>query len=611
MSDTYRVIFQPSGRQVDAEAGQTLLDLARSLGIELQAPCGGKGTCGGCRVQIVEGVEPPTEPDLRQLSHEELGRNLRLACQSRVRGDMTVVIPRETLLFDQQILETGIQTEVECHPGVRRIHVTVPEPTVEDQRADAGRVLDALGDLGVEADITLAAARELPKRLRSCRFRGTAIVVGKGLVHFERGDTSQANYGVAVDLGTTTLVATLVNLATGDDVAVASAANPQASRGDDVVSRIEYCQGSATRVRELHAMAAGTLGSLIDELCRRAGIRRTSIYEMTIVGNTTMVHLLLKLDVTNIAQAPFIAALRRGTYAEPRDLGLPINRRGRIYVGPSIAGFIGADTVGVILATGMHRSDTVRLAIDIGTNGELVIGNRDRLLACSTAAGPAFEGARIRYGMRASAGAIDRVDVVDGDLRVHTIGDEPALGLCGTGLIEAISVGRQTGIIDAMGRMVDPGDLPRGLAARLLQNGDAPAMVLADGDASGGEHPVLLTQKDVREVQLAKGAIHAGAQVLMSEFGIAPEELDAVLLAGAFGNYIRPDRARCVGLLPEVPIEKVHFVGNAAGAGARAMLLDSRLRPEVEELSLGVEHVELSGRTDFQQLFAEAMIFPC
>jgi uncharacterized 2Fe-2S/4Fe-4S cluster protein (DUF4445 family) len=611
MSETYRVVFQPSGRQVDAEAGQTLLDLTRSLGIEIQAPCGGKGTCGGCRVQIAEGAEPPTEPDLRQLSHEELGRDLRLACQTRVHGDMTVVIPRETLLFDQQILETGIEVDVDRHPGVQRICVAVPEPTVEDQRADAGRVLDALSELGVEADIDLAAARELPKRLRSCRFRGTAVVVGNRLVHFERGDTSQANYGVAVDLGTTTLVATLVNLTTGDDVAVASAANPQASRGDDVVSRIEYCQGSAARVRELHAMAVGAIGDLIDELCGQAGIKRTSIYEMTIVGNTTMVHLVLKLDVTNIAQAPFIAALRRGTYAEPRDLGLPINRRGRIHVGPSIAGFIGADTVGVILATGMHRSDKVRLAIDIGTNGELVIGNRDRLLACSTAAGPAFEGARIRYGMRASAGAIDRVDVVDGDLRVHTIGDEPALGLCGTGLIEAISVGRQTGIIDAMGRMVDPGDLPRGLAARLIQNGDGTALVLADGDSSGSEHPVLLTQKDVREVQLAKGAMYAGAQVLMNEFGVAPGDLDAVLLAGAFGNYIRPDRARCVGLLPEVQIEKVHFVGNAAGAGARAMLLDSRLRDEAEELSLGVEHVELSGRTDFQQLFAEAMIFPC
>lgn len=613
MANTYQVVFQPSGRQAAATAGQTLLELAHSLGIQMNAPCGGKGTCGGCRVEIVRGTPEPTEEDRNELSHEELARNVRLACRTRVHADMTVVIPRETLLFDQQILESGIEAAVELSPAVRRAHLTLGEPSVDDQRSDADRVLDALSDVGIEARADVGLARELPKRLRAARFRGTAVVVGDRLVHFERGDTAMAGYGVAVDLGTTTLVAALMDLVGGKAVAVASTANPQASRGDDVISRIEYCQNNPSRVRELQGLVAEALNGLIDELCAEAMIKRTQIYEMTLVGNTTMMHLFLKLDVTHIARAPFIAALRHGIYAEPRDLGIAINARGRVYVAPNIAGFIGGDTVGVILATGMHRSDRVQLAIDIGTNGELVIGNRERLLACSTAAGPAFEGARIRYGMRASAGAIDRVDLADGDLRIHTIGDQPALGLCGTGLIEAVSVGRQTGIIDPTGRVRRADEVPglsRALAARVIDNGDGVALVLVTGRERGAEHPVLLTQKDVREVQLAKGAMYAGAQVLLSEFGVKDRDLQAVLLAGAFGNFIRPDRAQRVGLLPDVPLAKVQFVGNAAGIGARMLLLDQRLRDQAEEISLGVEHVELSGRADFQMLFAEAMMFP-
>jgi uncharacterized 2Fe-2S/4Fe-4S cluster protein (DUF4445 family) len=260
----------------------------------------------------------------------------------------------------------------------------------------------------------------------------------------------------------------------------------------------------------------------------------------------------------------------------------------------------------------MHESERMRMAIDIGTNGELVLGGRDRLLACSTAAGPAFEGARIRYGMRASAGAIDRVDVADGQMRIHTIGDQPALGLCGTGLIEAVTACLDAGLIDPTGRLLDPADVPglsKALARRVIRNGAEAAVVLADDSETRSGHVVLLTQRDIREVQLAKAAISAGASVLMAEMGVGPAALDEVLLAGAFGNYIRPDRARRLGLLPDVPLERVKFVGNAAGTGARMMLVDHSLRETAEEISLGVEHLELSGRADFQSLFPEAMFF--
>ena len=612
MPRTFRVIFQPFGRQVAVAEGRTVLEAAQQAGIEMTSPCGGHGTCGGCRVEITRGTPPPTDAGAERLTAEELGRNVRLACQTRVTQDMTIVIPRESLLFDQQILETGIAVNVELDPNVRRVPLKMPEPSVDDQRSDADRLTDALAEQGVEATVDLALARELPDRLRRADFSGTAVVLADRVVQFDRGDSSAANYGVAVDLGTTTIVAALMNLATGQEVAVASCGNPQAAHGDDVISRIMYAQESATRLRELQQLAVGAFNKLIDELCEKADLKRTSIYELVLVGNTTMTHLILRLDPTYIARAPFIAALRRGAVAAPRDLGIAINPRGSVYVGPNIAGFVGADTVAVILAAGMHKSDKMRLAIDIGTNGELVLGNRQRLLAASTAAGPAFEGARIKYGMRAAAGAIDRVDVLDGRLRVHAIGDAPAIGLCGTGLIEAVSAFLELGVIDETGRMIEDADLaklPKSIAARLVGAENDRAFVLADAKETHNGHPVLLTQKDVREVQLAKAAMYAGAKVLMAEMGIKVADLDEVLLAGAFGNFIRPDRARSVGLLPETPLDRIRFIGNAAGTGARMMLLDRRLRDTAEEISLGVEHVELSGRADFQDFFAEAMLF--
>ena len=610
MSKTCRVIFQPFGRQVTVPAGQTLLDAAREAGIEMNAPCGGKGTCGGCRVEIVRGTPAPTDSGVHQLTAEEIGRNLRLACQTHVHQDMTVVIPRETLLFDQQILEQGIEHNVPLEPAVQRLHVQMQPPTVDDQRSDGDRLLDALEAHDMQAQVNLDLARELPALLRRNNWSGTCIVVGGNLVDFDRGDTADACYGVAVDIGTTTVVAALMNLRTGQEMAVASSANPQASRGDDVISRIEYCQSSRKRLREMQKMLSTCLNNLLDELARKADIRRTAIYEMAIVGNTTMTHMVLRLEVANIAQTPFVAAMRSGCYAQPRDLGIGINPRGRVYVAPNIAGFVGADTVGVILAANLHDSDGLRMVIDIGTNGELVLGNRERLLACSTAAGPAFEGARIQYGMRASAGAIDRLEVRDGRLVLHTIGDVTPIGLCGTGLIEALSAMLTLGVVEITGRMRTPEEvahLPPELARRAIRTNGMLAFTLATAEEA--EHPILLTQKDVREVQLAKGAIAAGAQVLLKEYGATLNDLDEVLLAGAFGNYIRPERARAVGLLPDVPLEKVRFVGNAAGTGSRMLLLSDSLRRRAEEISLGVEHVELSGRPDFQMLFADCMMF--
>jgi len=398
---------------------------------------------------------------------------------------------------------------------------------------------------------------------------------------------------------------------TGEVAATASRANPQAAYGDDVIARIEYCGREKGGARTLQALVVDALNEILAEACRRAHVKPSVVYEATMVGNTTMNHLLLRLPVDAIARAPFVAASASAHSVSARGVGLKMHRRGRLYTGPLVAGFVGADTVGVILATGMHASDGLRLAIDIGTNGEIVLGTRERLLACSTAAGPALEGARIRYGMRAAAGAIDRVDIEGDRVTVWTIGDAPPVGLCGTGLIDAVAALVAAGVVEPTGRMRTADEVAAaapGLAKRIRTADGEVSFCLVEPE--GGGHAILLTQRDVREVQLAKGAIAAGIASLLDEYGAALEDVEEVLLAGAFGNYIRPERARAIGLLPEVPLEKVRFVGNAAGAGARMLLVNRNLRLVAADVAKGVEHVELSRRPDFQTRFADAMFFP-
>ena len=610
----HRVVFEPDGRTLFVPDGQTILEAARGAGIHINSPCGGTGTCAGCRVVIPDAPPPPSETCLRELTGEEIRRHVRLACQTRVHKDLRVVIPEESRLGDQKILTEGVDAAVALAPNVRKVTVPLPPPSVFDQRSDADRLLDGLAEMGLpDLRMDVKVIRELPERLRALDFRLAVVAIGRDIVSLERPGASDACYGMAFDIGTTTLVGYLMDLGTGKVVAVASRANPQAVYGDDVVARIEYCGRSEDGARRLHDLVVGALNEMVAEACRRAAVKPSVVYEATVVGNTTMNHLLLRLPVAPIARAPFVAASASAHSVTARDLGLRIHPRGRVYTAPLVASFVGADTVGVILATGMHTSDRLRLAIDIGTNGEIVLGTRERLLACSTAAGPAFEGARIRYGMRAATGAIDHVDLEDGRLVLHTIDNAPAIGLCGTGLIDAVAALLEAGVVDPSGRMRaggDAGALAPSLARRISGADGETAFVLADKDETRSGHPILLTQRDVREVQLAKGAMAAGVAVLLDEYGARAADVEEVLLAGAFGNFIRPERALAIGLIPPVPSEKVRFVGNAAGSGARMLLVNRDLRRVADDVARGVEHVELSQRPDFQARFAEAMFFP-
>jgi len=644
-----RVTFQPDGRVARVEPGVTVMWAARQLGLHLNAPCGGRGVCGNCRVEISKGAPDPTDAEREHLSHDDLAQGWRLACQARLHRDAVVAVPESTGARDQKILTAGVEHDVPLRPNVLKQHVTLDAPSLADGRADADRLLDAcraaVGDDAGDARLSPRLVARLPALMRDADFDLTAVTVGRDITWIEPGDTTDGVYGIAADVGTTTVVGTLFDLTTGRQLAVASRTNPQTALGDDVVSRIHHASTARGGLKDLQRRVVRCLNEIVGELCRRARVRRRHIYEMTAAGNTTMNHLLLGIDPSHVAQAPYVAAMRAGAHRPSRDVGLRLSPGAILYTLPNIAGFVGGDTVGVILATDLQRDHGIRLAVDIGTNGEMVLASADGLVACSTAAGPAFEGARITHGMRASPGAIEGVRFDGDDLDLTTIDNEPARGLCGTGLIEAVSTLLDLGVIDETGRLRSPDevpDVPERVAQRIVAGEKGREVVLAHGHAgvsslpeepprkaappapvrqplrgvlahakvAGVPYDVRLTQRDVREVQLAKAAIAAGIQALLDEHGLAPDRIDEVLLAGGFGNHIDVHCAVRIGLLPDVPDDRITFVGNAAAEGARMVLLDRTLRDEAERISRSTRYLELAGRPDFQTAFTDALLFP-
>jgi len=609
--ETIKVVFQPEGRAVRILPGTTILEAAGRAGIIIETPCGGTGTCGKCRVKVASGAPAPTEADEKVFSAQEMSAGWRLACQSRLEHEAVVDVPGDVRRFKQKILVDGIKRDVKINPTFRKVFVTVPEPTLADPRCDVDRLKGCLADAAPNATVRLPLIRALPRLLDLHDGAFTVVLENNEIVTIEKGDTSDSCHGIAVDIGTTSVVGMLVDLTTGETKFSASRMNPQVSRGDDVVSRLTYIRENPGGLQELHESIVGCINEIIEELCEASGVPCDHIYELSAVGNTTMNHIFLRVDPQQVAESPFAAVLREAVNVKAADLGVKINPLGNVYTSPNIAGFVGGDTVGVVLATGMLHGDAVRLAIDIGTNGELVLATKDRVVSCSTAAGPAFEGARIRFGMRAAEGAIDKV-IFNESVHVTTISNAPPRGICGTGLIDSIAEMVRTGVIDYTGRIVNPDevDLPDFLRARLIEQESGNDFILVEAERThNGEH-IVLTQRDVREMQLAKGAIRAGIEILLAELGLEAADIDAVYLAGAFGNFIRRSMAKRLGLLPDIPSDRIRFVGNAAGTGAKMMLAARELRAEAERISREVEYIELAGRADFQQQFMMSMLFP-
>lgn len=610
-SDKLRVTFLPKESTTRVPPGTTLFHAAAWIGRPVESTCGGRGTCGKCRVRVVDGAFPITPADQHHLGAAELAAGWRLSCQAEVRADATAEVPR--LLGVPKTAMFGVGRQVVLDPNVHKVRLRLPHPELHDQRSDLDRLENALHAEGYAVEADLRALQSLPQSLRAAEFDVTAVLCGADLVAVEPGDTTRACCGIAFDLGTTTIVGTLLDLTTGEALAVASALNAQAVHGGDVLSRISHAMSHREGLIELQRLAVSTINGIVDDLTRQASIPPDRVYEATVAGNATMLHLLLGIDPEPISVTPFAPAVARGLQLRADAIGIAIHPGGRVYLFPHLGAYVGGDIVAGLLATALPRGDRLRLFVDVGTNGEIALGWERRTVTTAAPAGPAFEGAEISCGMRATRGAIEGVRITEDGVTVQTIGDAPPAGLCGSGLVDAVAQLYRRGLLDASGRLRSaeelPDGVPRSLASRLVSRDGVRAFVLATAEETGGA-PVLLTQKDIRQLQFAKGSIATGIQVLLNELKVGPADLGEVLLAGAFGSYIHPDSARTIGLVPPVPLDRIRAVGNAAGEGAKIALLSYREREAAEAMPSRVEYLELSGREDFNDLFMKALGFP-
>jgi uncharacterized 2Fe-2S/4Fe-4S cluster protein (DUF4445 family) len=609
------VRIEPDGLAIEVAAGDTLLSAIARAGVIIEAPCGGRGGCGKCAVRVLSGKVPPTERGRASLSPERLAEGWRLACQVPVDSDMTVEVPAERRIRGERILTAGAAEFGQLSPRVLQLDVTVPEPSLGDQRSDLDRLLAAAGGRLDGCEPVLAFLRELPGAARAeggrvsvTACRGTGSGCGR-LLGVRPASRRARLLGASFDIGTTTVVGELWDLAGGRRLAVASRTNPQRECGDDVVSRSDYGARGPSELRRLQEMICGALGDIVSDCLAAAGAEASEVCEMVAAGNTVMTHLLLGVTTEHIARSPFAPCFTRVREAEAAALGLAAAPGARLAVMPAISGYVGGDITAGLLATRLLDEPAGPvLFIDVGTNGEIVLVNGGKALACSAAAGPAFEGARISHGCRAMSGAIEEVRFDGSDLVSITIDSAPARGICGTGLIDAAAALARLGLLEDSGRLLSPGEEPPGVPAavreRLRQGAGGPEILLGD------ERSVPLTGRDLRELQLAKAAVRAGAETLLAEAGLAAADLERIVLAGAFGSYIDREGALAIGLLPQVPPDRVTFAGNTSAAGARLALLDAGLRRRADEIAREVRYLELSGRPDFQDRFAEAMFFP-
>jgi len=599
--------FLPDKRRARVPAGVSVADAAAAAGIGLETPCGGEGLCGKCRVKLLGPAPTPTPEEIELLGDDLLRAGFRLACRARPESDVSVYVPPQSRRVEQSILVEGIARELVLDPAVTKSYVEVPVPSLDDQRGDLERVLDAAGR--PRAACALPLLRELASIMRGAGWHVTTVFADDELIAVEPGDRGGSVYGMAFDIGTTTVVGYLIDLATGRQAAVASDTNAQVAHGEDVVTRIQFASEHPAGLELLRRDVVGVVNGIIAQCCRAAGIEKNQIYDLTLVGNTCMHHLLLGLPPDNLAVLPYVATVTSAQRLLAADLGLDVNPAGRCYVLPNIAGFVGADTVAVILAAELDRGDALRVAIDIGTNGEVVVAAGGRIIACSTAAGPAFEGATISRGMRATSGAIDGVSIAE-DVSFTTINGASASGICGSGLIDAVAELRRLGVVDETGRMLPPArahELPPGIARRLRGDEERPQFVIAWPHETPDGEPLTITARDVRQFQLAKGALYTGVDLLLEEIGAEASEVEELLLAGAFGSYVKRESAVAVGLIPALPLERIRSIGNAAGAGAKLALAARSMRERAEQVAHRVEYVELSRKPDFHLRFADAM----
>ena len=593
--DRVRLVFEQAdgaAKEARVPAGTTLFDAASWNGVAIDSTCGGHGTCKKCKVRVVAGTVPLSPVDPRAFEPDELRAGWRLACRAQAREDVQVAVP--PLQTRPKAALAGVGRHVILRPAVQKRLLELDEPSLDDQASDLERVLAAIDDL--ELQVPLELLRRLGGTLRRSDWRVTAVICDDLLIDVEPGDTTARRFALAFDLGTTTVVATLLDLETGQPAAVHSLLNKQQPFGADVITRISAVMMDPGALETLRSLAHETLAELAAETCTEAGVEPHEVYEIVVAGNVTMLQLALGIDPEPLSMAPFTIAARELPRAAAADFGVDVHPRAPAVTFPALGAYVGPDIVAGVLATGLTLDRRVRLFIDVGTNSEIVLGSSAEALATAAPAGPAFEAAQIRCGMRAAAGAIEGVRIDDGEVALTVIGDVEPIGLCGSGLVDAVAELVRTGILDPSGRFV------AGASERLDAVGEEKVFRLSAD--------VYLSQRDVRELQFAKASIATGWTILCRELGIAPEDVSQVLLAGSFGTYLSPASAIRIGLVPRLPLTRIVSAGNVAGEGAKIAALSVTERAAARAVLDEVRYVELSGRTDFNDLFVDQLGFP-
>jgi len=625
----FLVVFQPSGRRGYIDQGETLKQASRELGVDIEGICGDVGTCGTCKVRIEDGffqkygvnsskshLSPITEAERHHITTHMESQGYRLACQAKVQGDVVVFVPEASRMGKQVVRKAAREMTIEVKPAVRKCCVELAKASLEDTLGDWERLnaeLDSqfgLSNLSIDFPTLLS----LQETVRQGNWQVTVSVwMDREVIRVEPGRVEKG-YGLAVDIGTTTVAGYLCDLNTGAVVTTESMMNPQVIYGEDVMSRITYCMTNQDGLGHMNQAIVRGINELAGRAAAQARIKRRDIIDMTVVGNTCMHHLFLNIDPRYIGRSPFPPAIHHSLNIKARDLGLKISPGTYVHVLPIEAGFVGADNVGVLIAEAPYQQDSLELIIDIGTNGELVMGNREKLISSSCATGPAFEGAEIKHGMRAAPGAIEKLEI-DKDtreVRFKVIGKEDwstdldsveAKGICGSGIIDVVPQMFLAGIIDKTGRFQKDLNTPR---FRVTENG--PEFVIAWAEETSIGQDIIVSQEDVRNIQLAKGAMFAGAKIMMRHLGI--DKLEKVILAGAFGSYVDKESAALLALFPDCDLENVYAVGNAAGDGARLALLNVDKRKEADDIARKVEYIELTIEPDFDKIFSQAMWLP-
>jgi uncharacterized 2Fe-2S/4Fe-4S cluster protein (DUF4445 family) len=604
--------FEPEGRVVKAEPSENLRLLANASGVFIRSDCNGDGTCGKCRIVAAENGESlggltASERDL--LTEREVRQGYRLACQIHVRENLVLRIPDETGLRIRQVQSTGLERKMRLNPSVKKTHVTIPQPTLSDVLPDSERLMQALrhgeqySDLRIDPDLLPG----LPRLLRECEWDVTAVLPTPSQVcALERGDTTSTIYGYAVDIGTSKLVGVLIDLVTGETVNTLFVENPQLVYGEDIMSRMSFAMKAHENSLKLRSSVLSAINQLLERSCAMAQITPSQVYEFVIVGNTAMHHFLLGIESRYLALSPYVPALKEAIDLHAKNVGILAHPHANVHVLPLIAGYVGADAVADVLASGIRETDELSLLLDIGTNTELFVGNRSDIVSCSCASGPAFEGAHIRQGMKAVHGAIERVRIEPTSLNVEyeTVGADKPVGICGSGILDAVAGLLKCRVIDSKGRFQKVDN------KRLIEVSGDRAFVLAWGNETSTGDPVAITQRDIGEAQLAKAAIHAGCTILMSRVGVKASDLKRVYVAGSFGNYMNPASAKLLGLIPEVPTDIIRFVGNTAIAGAKMCLSSTEARVQAKRIGEEVRYVELGADPGFSKEFAASMYLP-